>query len=531
MRVAEASARAGKTGERMWRRRMQSLAREVLYAWAQDTAAALRLRELTARAWMRHDANMLGKAVHSWVLFTTDAIATRGLVEKRTREWWRLRRGAAFKAWRDETVERFYYAGGGGGGAGRGGPVSENGIAHAFVRRRLRTSLAGCFMLLRRDALDGKKRRATLTRVAARIANRHLATALASWSSTARVIRRARRIFEALLGRRSRRALSDVVWAWSDAAAHVRKRRRDGARAAARVVTRRQIRILKSALTSWDDVVARQCMQRRVVARSAARVGRRIFAAMMSRWKTLAKENSRCRKNAARVIARNTLRTEATALRGWRHASAERSRRRRQTLQKAAGRFTHRHQAACFARWTFAAAETRRLRSVASCALAKITSRVVGPCTLTPPDPQLKGAWYPGGFKPRTYQVRNRFQNVPFKCNLHRYSVVASAFRSWDESRFEAKRARAVLLRFTSKWQARDLSAAWSGWIAAIAEQRRIVRLTTRVANTLYTRVASQAFYTWLDRRAGAAKEYGLERKAAVFFKRRRARACGGEVL
>jgi hypothetical protein len=27
---------------------------------------------------------------------------------------------------------------------------------------------------------------------------------------------------------------------------------------------------------------------------------------------------------------------------------------------------------------------------------------VVGRCTLTPPDPQLKGAWYPGGFKPCT---------------------------------------------------------------------------------------------------------------------------------
>jgi hypothetical protein len=24
----------------------------------------------------------------------------------------------------------------------------------------------------------------------------------------------------------------------------------------------------------------------------------------------------------------------------------------------------------------------------------------VGRCTLTPPDPQLKGAWYPGGFNP-----------------------------------------------------------------------------------------------------------------------------------
>jgi hypothetical protein len=28
----------------------------------------------------------------------------------------------------------------------------------------------------------------------------------------------------------------------------------------------------------------------------------------------------------------------------------------------------------------------------------------VGRCTLTPPDPQLKGAWYPGGFNPRTFK-------------------------------------------------------------------------------------------------------------------------------
>jgi hypothetical protein len=44
----------------------------------------------------------------------------------------------------------------------------------------------------------------------------------------------------------------------------------------------------------------------------------------------------------------------------------------------------------------------------------------VGRRTLTPPDPQLKGAWYPGGFNPCTYQVKNRFQNVLFKFNLHR---------------------------------------------------------------------------------------------------------------
>jgi hypothetical protein len=40
---------------------------------------------------------------------------------------------------------------------------------------------------------------------------------------------------------------------------------------------------------------------------------------------------------------------------------------------------------------------------------------------LTPPDPQLKGAWYPGGFNPCTYQVKTRCQNVPFKRNLRRY--------------------------------------------------------------------------------------------------------------
>jgi hypothetical protein len=49
-----------------------------------------------------------------------------------------------------------------------------------------------------------------------------------------------------------------------------------------------------------------------------------------------------------------------------------------------------------------------------------------GQRTLTPPDPQLKGAWYPGGFKPCTCQVKKRFQNVPFKCSARRYTEVHS---------------------------------------------------------------------------------------------------------
>jgi hypothetical protein len=54
----------------------------------------------------------------------------------------------------------------------------------------------------------------------------------------------------------------------------------------------------------------------------------------------------------------------------------------------------------------------------------------VGRCTLTPPDPYLKGAWYPGGLNPCTYQVKTRFQDLPFKCNLHRYNAAVSRVRA-----------------------------------------------------------------------------------------------------
>jgi hypothetical protein len=53
---------------------------------------------------------------------------------------------------------------------------------------------------------------------------------------------------------------------------------------------------------------------------------------------------------------------------------------------------------------------------------------------LTPPDPQLKGAWYPAGFNPCTYQVKTRFQNSPFKCDVHRYDVVDLVFKAGGAS-------------------------------------------------------------------------------------------------
>ena len=46
---------------------------------------------------------------------------------------------------------------------------------------------------------------------------------------------------------------------------------------------------------------------------------------------------------------------------------------------------------------------------------------------MTPPDPSLKGAWYPGGFNPCTYQVNNPVSKFAFQVhNLHRYDAVTS---------------------------------------------------------------------------------------------------------
>jgi hypothetical protein len=44
-----------------------------------------------------------------------------------------------------------------------------------------------------------------------------------------------------------------------------------------------------------------------------------------------------------------------------------------------------------------------------------------GRCTLTPPDPQLKGAWYPGGFKPLPLNI-----NPGFKTRLSNATCAAT---------------------------------------------------------------------------------------------------------
>jgi hypothetical protein len=52
---------------------------------------------------------------------------------------------------------------------------------------------------------------------------------------------------------------------------------------------------------------------------------------------------------------------------------------------------------------------------------------------LTPPDPQLKGAWYPGGFNPCAYQVKNRFQSLLSICNLRRYATLFFDDCNWGD--------------------------------------------------------------------------------------------------
>ena len=41
---------------------------------------------------------------------------------------------------------------------------------------------------------------------------------------------------------------------------------------------------------------------------------------------------------------------------------------------------------------------------------------------MTPPDPQLKGAWYPGGFKPLPLNINPGFKTCLSECNPRRYT-------------------------------------------------------------------------------------------------------------
>jgi hypothetical protein len=57
----------------------------------------------------------------------------------------------------------------------------------------------------------------------------------------------------------------------------------------------------------------------------------------------------------------------------------------------------------------------------------------VGRCALTPPDPQLKGARYPGGFNPCTYQAKkpvSKFCLSQVHNNLHRYNGGGAVLRA-----------------------------------------------------------------------------------------------------
>ena len=58
--------------------------------------------------------------------------------------------------------------------------------------------------------------------------------------------------------------------------------------------------------------------------------------------------------------------------------------------------------------------ETMKLLRSDMNATIEEVSRVVGRRTLTPPDPQLKGARCPGGFNPCAYQVKKLVSKFAF---------------------------------------------------------------------------------------------------------------------
>jgi hypothetical protein len=84
---------------------------------------------------------------------------------------------------------------------------------------------------------------------------------------------------------------------------------------------------------------------------------------------------------------------------------------------------------------------------------------------LTPHDPQLKGAWYPGGFNPCAYEVRSWFQSLlSTKCNLCRYCKSKKTTDAAEEEVVAAKEALKLAVGGLYKLNAvvtHSLKGAW----------------------------------------------------------------------
>jgi Ca2+-binding EF-hand superfamily protein len=87
---------------------------------------------------------------------------------------------------------------------------------------------------------------------------------------------------------------------------------------------------------------------------------------------------------------------------------------------------------------------------------------------LTPPDPQLKGAWYPGGFNPCVYQVKTRFQNVSFRMQL-------APLRGGELSREELGNAISMLGVKLSAAEIKELFVEMDSDMTGFVSQREFI--------------------------------------------------------
>jgi hypothetical protein len=94
--------------------------------------------------------------------------------------------------------------------------------------------------------------------------------------------------------------------------------------------------------------------------------------------------------------------------------------------------------------------------------------------------------------------VKTRFQNLPFKCNLRRYSLVYASLSAWVDAVASAKTDRRRLEKCLMRLSQRVMYSSFTAWVVAVEELKQQRVITRRVLAKISQRQVASAFLDWL---------------------------------
>lgn len=494
-----ALGRARSTAEHGWRRRAQASTREAMRGWAEHVYARRHARELSTRLRRRWRLNALGKAVHAWALRCTDAVAARELAAAVARDRRRRLARAAFSAWQDDAVERFY----------RGGRYQRafcyaacEGVARAFESRRRRALASAALAAFRAELGDARRRR----RAAAKMERFRLRGTFDRWLDAAADQRRQVRLVAKIAKIAYARVGARTLATWRREAASAARGRRLLARALARVTRG----TLARAVATWRHVT-RAAVETRVKMRRALRkMTRAQLSRAFARWSELVEELGETRGKMRKIASRVANIAVAGAFARWSEMTAE-AKQIRTALTRAVKKMRNKATSAAFDAWAFVRAEKARARTAAASVAARWIRRETA---------EAYRRWH--AFAVSSVARREEmFKGAAVKIMKH---LQARGFAKWRHVALEEARKRremkTAMARTVGRWTRRRSGAAFDRWRDRAVEARRTAGVLRRAVVKMRRATTARAF--------AAMRARARSRKNARGILARVARRCVG---